>query len=128
MASLRNFKASVPVHHGWAHALQSSVSAMIYPLVSELSYKAPGGEGHGRMVSLCNTRVCFETDRPLASGSPIELSIAWPAAGNGSVRFFLSITGSVVANQSGRITVGIRRHAFRACAMAPQAISQQASR
>jgi hypothetical protein len=65
-------------------------------------------------VSLSNIVVVFESDRPLAIRTPIELSIAWPVALNDEIGLCLDVNGTIVKIVDKCITVEIQRYKFRA--------------
>ena len=87
-----------------------------YLVSAALTYKAldDGTTGQGRTVSLSNIVVVFESDRPLAIGTPIELLIAWPMTLDDEIGLCLDVNGAIGKIVDKCLTVEIQRYKFRA--------------
>jgi hypothetical protein len=68
--------------------------------------------GKGRSRNISSGGVCFTTEKVLMPGTPVEVSIAWPALSpeRGAIR--LVIFGSVIRREGREAVVGIERYEF----------------
>jgi len=69
-------------------------------------------KGFGRTVNLSRGGVLFESDQALPVGTPIEVSVAWPARLHDTVDLNLCVSGQVVRSAGERTMVRILRHEF----------------
>ena len=89
-----------------------------YPLESDSAYRIVRGQlvvetGSGRTVNISARGVLFQSTRALPVGEPVELSIAWPARLDDTVRLQLCIKGRTVRSNSNSTAVQIQRYGFR---------------
>jgi len=69
--------------------------------------------GQGRTIDISCSSVFFSTGEPVPVGTPIELSIQWPARLHGTVALNLLVTGTTVHVRMGYVAVRIARYEFR---------------
>jgi hypothetical protein len=89
-----------------------------FPIQQDVRYKMLYGHriaetGSGKTVNISSGGVCFTTETLLASGTPIELSLAWPVLLNDLCPMKLTIYGCVVRSNGGGAAVAIERSEFR---------------
>jgi hypothetical protein len=69
--------------------------------------------GSGRTVNMSASGVLFQSTRALPVGESVEVSIAWPARLDGTVRLQLRLKGRTVRSRSDSTAVQIQRYGFR---------------
>jgi hypothetical protein len=89
-----------------------------YPLAAEVYYRTSNDRGrpttgHGRTGNISCSSVFFSTEEPVPVGTPIELSIPWPARLHGTVALNLLVTGTTIHVRDGCVAVRIARYEFR---------------
>jgi len=89
-----------------------------YPLAAEVCYQASNGRGrpttgHGRTIDMSSSSVFFSIEEPVPAGTPVELSIPWPARLDGTVALNLLVTGTTVHARDGCVAVRIAHYEFR---------------
>lgn len=89
-----------------------------FPIEREVRYKVfnrkSGDEvGLGKTLNMSSNGVLFTTDRHLAPGKRLELSISWPAQLNSSVALKLVARGRVVRSHEGAAAIEIHQYEFR---------------
>lgn len=89
-----------------------------YPLGMELRYNVAGwpgplATGLGRIVDFSSSGLRFLADKPLQSGTRIELSVDWPPVLDGGVRLQLVVSGTVVRTRGTETAVQLLHHEFR---------------
>jgi len=97
-----------------------------YPLAADVCYQASNGRGqpttgHGRIISISCGSVFFSTEEPVPAGTPVELSIPWPARLDGTVALNLFVTGTAVHVRDGCAAVRIAHYEFRTRSSRPNA-------
>ncbi|MGA2114203.1 MAG: hypothetical protein ABSH56_05575 [Bryobacteraceae bacterium] len=96
-----------------------------FQIEQEVRYKMLYGQriaetGTGRTLNISSGGVWFTTDTMLATGMPIELSMAWPVLLNDSCAMKLMIYGCVVRSNEKGAAVAIERYEFRTMGRQPQ--------
>lgn len=76
--------------------------------------------GNGVTIDFSSGGVSFETDRPMAPGLNVELSISWPVLLHNVSQLQLVVSGRVVRSQNGRTAIQMTQHEFRTVGMAPE--------
>jgi hypothetical protein len=89
-----------------------------FPLQRELRYKLLEGEatiasGAGATCDMSSGGVAFTTDRPLAMGAFIEISISWPRALDDGCPMRLIVFGKVLRSGVHRSVCTVEKHEFR---------------
>jgi hypothetical protein len=69
--------------------------------------------GIGRVVNMSSGGVLVAFGHEMSAGTPVELSIEWPAALGGRLTQRLVALGKVVRCQTGSFAVGLERHYFK---------------
>jgi hypothetical protein len=97
-----------------------------YPLAAEVDYRTSNGRrwlttGHGRTINISCSSVFFSTEEPVPAGTPIELSIPWPARLHGTVALNLLVTGTTAHVRDACVAVRIARYEFRTRSSRPNA-------
>jgi hypothetical protein len=88
-----------------------------YPLVAEIEYRIRYGRsrtetGRGKTIDISRTTVFFQAMEPVPVGTPIEVSIPWPARLQGTVPLSLVVTGITVHARSECVALRILRYDF----------------
>jgi hypothetical protein len=96
----------------------SRPAARDFPLALDLQYKVlgdkdEGATGTGRTLWMSSREIMFETDRALATGTDLEITIAWPARIEDRVLLQLCIRAAVLHTLSLGVTAEIRKYEFR---------------
>ncbi len=89
-----------------------------FPVVRAVRFKMMSGgsateSGRGHTVNISSTGALFTTERQLASGKWIELSISWPAQLDGICPLQLVAEGCVVRTEPGKAALEFQRCEFR---------------
>lgn len=89
-----------------------------FAIEQQLKYKVLHADrlpeiGVGRSVNISSGGICFTTETVLALGTPIEISMPWPALLNDICPIKLVIYGSVIRSEANRTAVAIERQEFR---------------
>jgi len=89
-----------------------------YPLAAELDYRIADGRGQlktgqGKTINISSSSVFFKPEESVPAGTPIELSIPWPARLDGTVALSLLVTGTTVRVRGECVVVRIVRYDFR---------------
>lgn len=89
---------------------------MQYPVAMEMKYKTRMqtprvGMGETRWMS--NRDITFTTDHPIAPGTLLEISIAWPALLNNQVALQLVVEAEIIRCEDTEMRARIKRHHFR---------------
>ena len=69
--------------------------------------------GAGKTVNMSSTGILFTTDRALAPGRSLELSISWPALLDNNCPLKLVVKGRVVRIEDGKVALEMMSHEFR---------------
>jgi hypothetical protein len=69
--------------------------------------------GRGQTINMSSTGVLFTTDKELAPGGRVELSISWPAQLDHSSPLKLVAKGRVVRTEPGKAALEIQQYEFR---------------
>jgi hypothetical protein len=92
-------------------------AARDFPLSLEMHYKIRGdaGEqpGEGRTLWISSRTLIFEPDRPLSSGTDLEITIPWPVRLDERIGLQLWIRARVAHTLSQGVTAEIRKYQFR---------------
>jgi hypothetical protein len=92
-------------------------TAVRFPIEQEVRYKIFNRStievGRGRTINMSSTGVLFTTERRLAAGERIEVSVNWPAQLDHKCPLKLVTTGRVVRSEPGRAAIAIERYEFR---------------
>ncbi len=96
-----------------------------FPMHRELRYKLLEGEaiiasGAGATCDMSSGGVAFTTDRPLATGGFIEVSISWPRALDDGCPMRLIVFGKVLRSGFHRSVCTVEKYEFRTQARALQ--------
>src|SRR5690348_352079 len=92
------------------------ISGVSYPIEIPVSYEIPGTprvSGTGRTQAISSDFLRIESDRPLAVGLKIRVSLAWPASLPNGTRLNLWIEGEIADSVLQQITVKVVRYEFR---------------
>jgi len=89
-----------------------------FPIEAEIRYlllmgNATKETGRGRTVNISSGGILFESAHPIPPGTPIELSVTWPARIDGIVHIQLRVKGRTIRNQDSRTAVHILHYEFR---------------
>jgi hypothetical protein len=89
-----------------------------FQIEQEVRYKILFGQhiaetGIGRTANISSRGVWFTTEHPLATGTPVELSIDWPVLLNDSCAIQLMIYGCIVRSNEKGAAVMTERYEFR---------------
>jgi hypothetical protein len=89
-----------------------------YPIQQPALYKLLHGTelgcvGEGRTVTMASREVLFTTAHPVPVGTPIELTVAWPALLHGSVPMKLVLYGIVQRATGTTAAMSVAAHEFR---------------
>jgi len=89
-----------------------------YPLAAELDYRIAEGRGQvktgrGKTINISSSSIFFKPEEPLPAGTPIELSIPWPARLDGTVALSLLVTVTTVQVRDECVAVRIAQYDFR---------------
>jgi|SRR5579862_4944454 len=82
----------------------------------DISYRCLSGKrlpGVGKVLDISSRGVYFTTDDTLHPGTPIELSVSWPALLNHTCLLKLMVFGSVVRSEANAAAVKIEHYEFR---------------
>jgi hypothetical protein len=92
-------------------------SAVRFPIEQDVRYKVFARNrievGLGKTVNMSSNGVLFTTERPLALGTRLEVSLNWPALLDHKCPLKLVTTGRVVRSESGMAAIVIERYEFR---------------
>jgi hypothetical protein len=92
-------------------------SAVRFPIEQDVRYKVFNRStievGSGRTINMSSNGVLFTTERVLAPGERLEVSVAWPAQLDNKCPLKLVTTGRVVRSEQGRAAITIERYEFR---------------
>lgn len=92
-------------------------SAVRFPIEQQVRYKVFNRNtielGTGRTVNMSSNGVLFTTERVLAPGERLEVSINWPAQLDNKCPLKLVTSGRVVRSEGGRAAIAIDRYEFR---------------
>ena len=78
-----------------------------------LNYKSDDELGIGKTINMSSRGVLFTTDRHLALGKKLEVSISWPAQLNSVVPLKLVASGRVIRSEQGIAAMEIQHTEFR---------------
>ena len=100
------------------HHSSSKPVAREFPIALDMQYQILGNEvprvqGTGRTLWISSHQIIFEGDTRLASGTDLEITIAWPARLDERVGLQLWIRAHVLHTLSDGITAEIRKYQFR---------------
>ncbi|HMD70989.1 MAG TPA: PilZ domain-containing protein [Bryobacteraceae bacterium] len=89
-----------------------------FPMHRELRYKLLEGEatiasGAGATCDMSSGGVAFTTDRPLATGAFIEISISWPVVLDDGCPMRLIVFGKVLRSGLHRSACSVEKYEFR---------------
>jgi len=91
-----------------------------FPIEREIRYKILGRKsasenegGTGVTINMSSNGVLFTTDRFLAPGKRLEVSISWPAQLNSTVALRLVARGRVVRSEEHQAAMEIHQYEFR---------------
>jgi hypothetical protein len=88
-----------------------------YPLDLAVTYqlfqRSYVSRGNGRTIDMSSSGVALTTDRVLAAGAAIELSISWPMLLHKHCPLKLVIEGNVVRSRNDVTAIRIRRYEVR---------------
>ena len=109
------FESGAPV------ATQTEVAdrraAVRFPIEQEVRYKVFNRNtievGVGRTINMSSNGVLFTTERTLAPGERLEVSVNWPARLDHRCPLKLVTTGRVVRSDGPRAAIAIERYEFR---------------
>jgi c-di-GMP-binding flagellar brake protein YcgR len=92
-------------------------SAVRFPIDQQARYKTSSRRavetGAGRTVNISSSGVLFTTERPLAPGERLELSMNWPAQLDHKHPLKLVAAGRVIRASNGTAAIVIERYEFR---------------
>jgi hypothetical protein len=89
-----------------------------------LNYKSGDELGSGKTINMSSRGVLFTTDRHLALGKKLEVSISWPAQLNSAVPLKLVASGRVIRSEQGMVAMEIQHTEFRTQANAGVTVEQ----
>ena len=78
-----------------------------------LNYKSSDEVGIGKTINMSSRGVLFTTDRHLAPGKKLEVSISWPAQLNSAIPLKLVASGRVIRAEQGIVAMEIQHTEFR---------------
>lgn len=89
-----------------------------FPIEREVRYRILNKRGHseegtGKTINISSNGVLFTTDKLLAPGHRIELSISWPAQLDNKCQLKLVARGRVARLEQGRAAIEIQQYEFR---------------
>ena len=89
-----------------------------FPVEQEVRYRALVGQqvretGAGKTINISSGGVCFTTQKRLATGMAVELSITWPVLLRESCHLKLMVHGSVIRSSAEEAVLAIERYEFR---------------
>lgn len=89
-----------------------------FPMHRDMRYKLLEGEaiiasGAGATCDMSSSGVAFTSDRPLAAGAFIEVSISWPAALEDGCPMRLIVFGKVLRSGLHRSVCTVEKYEFR---------------
>jgi hypothetical protein len=89
-----------------------------FPLEQDVKYKMLYGQrlaetGTGKTTNISSSGIWFSTESMLATGMPVELSMAWPVLLNDHCPMKLMIYGCVIRSNERGAAVAIERYEFR---------------
>ena len=105
--------------HILAHAagVEERRSAVRFPIEREAKYRVYNRStievGTGHTVNMSSTGVLFTTQRLLAPGERVELSVKWPAQLDNKCPLKLVVVGRVVRAVQATAAIIIERYEFR---------------
>jgi hypothetical protein len=73
----------------------------------------PKETGLARTIDLSSSGLSFTSDKPLAVGEALEVSLDWPVLLNGATRLQLVLSGVVVRSNGTVVGLQIHKHDFR---------------
>src|SRR5579863_8621892 len=82
----------------------------------DISYRCLSGKQvptEGKVLDISSQGVSFTTEGILSLGTPVELSVSWPAQLNHTCPLKLMVCGRVVRSESGAAAIRIERYEFR---------------
>jgi hypothetical protein len=82
----------------------------------DISYRCLSGKrlhGVGKVLDISSHGVCFTTDDTLNPGTPIELSVSWPARLNHTCLLKLMVYGCVVRSEASAAAIRTEHYEFR---------------
>jgi hypothetical protein len=92
-------------------------SAVRLPIEQDVLYKVLARNtievGLGKTVNMSSNGVLFTTERPLAVGQRLEVTVNWPMLLDNKCALKLVTTGRVVRSESGVAAIAIERYEFR---------------
>jgi hypothetical protein len=89
--------------------------AVRFELSLPVRYKTAGDAGRGEILNISSCGALFTTERPLALGADVSLSVKWPVRLLDSVNLNLVVAGKVVRVEPGRAALQIQKYEFRTC-------------
>jgi hypothetical protein len=78
-----------------------------------LNYKSDDEVGIGKTINMSSRGVLFTTDRHVALGKKLEVSISWPAQLNSAIPLKLVASGRVIRAEQGIVAMEIQHTEFR---------------
>ena len=106
-------------------------SRLRFPLNTELRYQISGrghGEsksGTGRAENISSKGLAFRTDGPIAPGSRLSVSLAWPAKLDNQCTLRLVLEGTVLRTDGNLVVLAIERTEFRTAGKATGAAREE---
>jgi hypothetical protein len=89
-----------------------------------LNYKSSDEVGIGKTINMSSRGVLFATERNLAPGKKLEVSISWPAQLNSSIPLKLVASGRVIRSAQGSVAMEIQHTEFRTQAKTGATVDQ----
>jgi len=89
-----------------------------------LNQKTDDELGVGKTINMSSRGVLFATDRHLAPGKKVELSISWPAQLNSAVALKLVASGRIIRSNDGSVAMEIQHNEFRTQAASGTPLAQ----
>ena len=89
-----------------------------FPLTINLRYIIPGDQGLAEMgsahtIDVSSSGVSFTSDKALAIGQRVEVSLDWPVLLHGDIKLQLVLSGVVVRKDGATVGLEIHQHDFR---------------
>ncbi|MGA3213755.1 MAG: PilZ domain-containing protein [Terriglobales bacterium] len=91
-------------------------SRLRFRIGQDISYKCLSGKrlpGVGKVLDISSHGVSFTTDDTLNPGTPIELSVNWPALLDHTCLLKLMVYGCVVRSEANAAAIRIEHYEFR---------------
>jgi c-di-GMP-binding flagellar brake protein YcgR len=89
-----------------------------FPIAEDLSYRIYSTKnsvetGSGKTINMSSGGILFTTEKPLAAGRRMEISVNWPAQLNNRCALKLVASGRVVRASDNQAAIQIEKYEFR---------------